>query len=452
MIIIAKGNELFLKKPEKLTQHTIGQKMVVLLDEKWNNLTTTVVFSSGKNKIDVVLSDNVITIPWELLREKGNAVYVNLYGTAENGNIVMTTDIISLGIVFPSNYPSEINPSDSTPSRIDQLQEIALRAQRMASVAMGYEPKTPTVVDSKPLNNSENLITSGGVQMSICRRNFLDNWYFGNAVNQRSGFIVPPGKNYYNEPRTGLSVSGVTDDYYTAAVISNSWVSIDVNGVLKYIYSANIGSGVPSSNCVRGYHGMGYGIDRWQCSNASDASLIISEGYITLKTGSQAPVFGQKFENYMWMYDTALHLSVLTDKGLFEASGTPILSGGVYQSPVIFLNDKWYCNVTGTASKTNLYIRFWCSTPASTINIYAIKLELGDTQTLAHQENGVWVLNEIPDYGEELMKCQRYYQIYRTQSMRPTYAVDCRPVMRTDPSQSTTAIGTVTCYANSADL
>lgn len=38
----------------------------------------------------------------------------------------------------------------------------------------------------------------------------------------------------------------------------------------------------------------------------------------------------------------------------------------------------------------------------------AAKLELCSTQTLAHQENGNWVLNEIPDYGEQLRRCQRY--------------------------------------------
>lgn len=36
------------------------------------------------------------------------------------------------------------------------------------------------------------------------------------------------------------------------------------------------------------------------------------------------------------------------------------------------------------------------------------KLELGSTQTLAHQNGSVWQFNEIPDYGEELAKCQRY--------------------------------------------
>lgn len=46
---------------------------------------------------------------------------------------------------------------------------------------------------------------------------------------------------------------------------------------------------------------------------------------------------------------------------------------------------------------------------AGTIDIKATKLEIGSTQTLAHLGNGNWVLNEIPDYGEQLRKCQRYF-------------------------------------------
>lgn len=43
------------------------------------------------------------------------------------------------------------------------------------------------------------------------------------------------------------------------------------------------------------------------------------------------------------------------------------------------------------------------------MNVKAAKLELGDTQTLAHQDaNGNWVLNEIPDYAEQMSICQQY--------------------------------------------
>ena len=40
--------------------------------------------------------------------------------------------------------------------------------------------------------------------------------------------------------------------------------------------------------------------------------------------------------------------------------------------------------------------------------LLAAKLELGSVQTLAHQDSsGAWVLNEIPDYAEQLRRCQR---------------------------------------------
>lgn len=48
----------------------------------------------------------------------------------------------------------------------------------------------------------------------------------------------------------------------------------------------------------------------------------------------------------------------------------------------------------------------------------AAKLELGSTQTLAHKENGVWVLNEVPDYGEQLARCLRYLVRYDFNSQR----------------------------------
>lgn len=65
-------------------------------------------------------------------------------------------------------------------------------------------------------------------------------------------------------------------------------------------------------------------------------------------------------------------------------------------------------SVTFSTDKSNkVNFGFSGSTDNSAI-IIAIKLELGDTQTLAHKENEKWVLNEIPDFGEQLRRCQRY--------------------------------------------
>lgn len=45
---------------------------------------------------------------------------------------------------------------------------------------------------------------------------------------------------------------------------------------------------------------------------------------------------------------------------------------------------------------------------AAGTKLIAAKLELGGVQTLAHLHGGAWVLNQLPDYGAELARCQRY--------------------------------------------
>ena len=51
----------------------------------------------------------------------------------------------------------------------------------------------------------------------------------------------------------------------------------------------------------------------------------------------------------------------------------------------------------------------------SSVNLVAAKLEVGNSQTLAHQdENGEWVLNDSPpSIAQELAKCQRYSLVLR---------------------------------------
>ena len=43
--------------------------------------------------------------------------------------------------------------------------------------------------------------------------------------------------------------------------------------------------------------------------------------------------------------------------------------------------------------------------------IAAVKLEIGTVQTLAHQENALWVLNDLPDYNEQFTKCRQYFRV-----------------------------------------
>lgn len=118
---------------------------------------------------------------------------------------------------------------------------------------------------------------------------------------------------------------------------------------------------------------------------------------------------------------------------------------GILTNAYTRIGDYQFTYVTG--------ISFYMRSPKSSPAMAWVKLEEGENQTL-FVENGDGTVTILPqglDYGQELMKCQQYLQLYSSADARPAKAVDCRPVMRIDPTQTTIQIGETTYYANSAE-
>ncbi len=210
------------------------------------------------------------------------------------------------------------------------------------------------------------------------------------------------------------------------------------------------------------YSGTGYGVDRWK----ADLS-----GAVTINTDSISFLQAHNYDRFCQVINVPPDLPITftaivrggnsgriafwdrTRNGSFgnkyftgELSDWTLLTLTV-TIPSTYIQDTLEVRIQGT-SQANDEIK--------AIQIQAVKLELGSEQTLAHnegtEENPVWVLNEIPDYGEELRKCQRYYQLFRTESLRPTYGEDCRPTMATEqPTKGTLTKGGVTYYTLSSE-
>ena len=208
------------------------------------------------------------------------------------------------------------------------------------------------------------------------------------------------------------------------------------------------------------YAGTGYGVDMWYTTGATLSVDVTAEGVKLYKNAASAnPAWAQALET-----DAAVGQTVTVSmlyKGNGEGASLRVAqSGGIVTLSNVsdwtlvqntFTLEKW--SVGALQDRAIVAIQCFENMAANQgLYIKAIKLELGEQQTLAHQENGAWVLNELPDYGGELLRCQRYYQVYTTAAARPAKALDCRPVMRTDPVQSTVSVGGATLYANSAEL
>lgn len=238
--------------------------------------------------------------------------------------------------------------------------------------------------------------------------NLLDNWYFGNPVDQRGGYVVPPGVPYFNNYE-GTSLAGYTDAYYQVLFLSDG-KKISVDGTEYYI---------DIRMAVRGYTGAGYGIDRWKINQPV---LTILDDSIKLTSSGDYRNFLQVVDNAKLLAGKTVTLSFLY-KSTVSTSYCQFNINGTWTSYLQFVKStEWkLAKLTYTFGSDLTSLMVGISIMANgDIELQAAKLELGSQQTLAHQENGVWVLNEIPDYGEQLARCQRYQWITNADNNMPT--------------------------------
>ena len=210
-----------------------------------------------------------------------------------------------------------------------------------------------------PYAAGENISISGSViatKAFPCNPNLLDNWYFGNPVNQR----------------------GQTS-----------------------------------------YSGGAYAIDRWLPSRGN-TSLVVNDGFLTVTTRTDGAAVDQ-IQEFPYPPGTVLTLSALmrcttANAGLQYRFGNDGTTATDYSETVTLTGTGDWELVTlpltipsgiGAVLQSP---RFRGTAAGTTYDIKAIKLELGTQQTLVHQENGVWVLNEIPDHSEQYRRCLRYFQ------------------------------------------
>lgn len=233
----------------------------------------------------------------------------------------------------PRGYPATVNgisPDDSG--------NITLTAE-----AVGAYSKTENDTLLKKKSDADKVVNP----------NLLDNWYFGNPVNQR----------------------GQTS-----------------------------------------YTGDEYGIDRWYASSLASITLE-SDGVLLIKRGNGTPVINTLLEKERFVngYHT-ISVCYYVDNKLKLSKNTFYLTvGDTIDTDNVNVSSSWYLDFYASSQDVSngIYkLRFYNPSGAigDSCKLVAIKLELGTTQTLAHQdENGNWVLNEIPDYGEQLARCQRYF-------------------------------------------
>lgn len=161
------------------------------------------------------------------------------------------------------------------------------------------------------------------------------------------------------------------------------------------------------------YTALGYTIDRWKISAGQSGSMKLSIGdtYVGITAGADSYTrVDQVFEGSTDLYGVTVTGSALFEDGtLWSGSGVfPSAVDGVYSTTVLYSNSA-HSLLLQTAGNGSSILRITANA-GITINVKAVKLELGTQQTLARKAvDGTWVLiDPPPNKAEELAKCQRY--------------------------------------------
>lgn len=223
---------------------------------------------------------------------------------------------------------------------------------------------------------------------------------------QMAAWIDQQPTNYYTHQYSGEEIDNAVGRALTGGALDTSVtnVSNQLGTFVRPNLLDNWYFGRPVNQ--RGqteYSNVGYTIDRWKHVFDGTSTLSIVDGAVQIKSNSETyDNFDMAFE--MLPANLTFTLSFLVDN-----------ADNVSQIYVADVSSQFE-----SANKNMFVLTFMSSSGVknksvgiqakngATLNILAAKLELGPTQTLAHREGDKWVLNEVPEYGEQLRRCQRY--------------------------------------------
>lgn len=239
---------------------------------------------------------------------------------------------------------------------------------------------------------------------TLVRPNLLDNWYFGNPVDQKKGMLQLAGTMLYSDAACTQALFPSTK---TTSIIKVSDIAAHPSDD-STVY-------VKLADCVRGYTGNGYSVDRWKMQLDIGIILLEADGII-LDATANALTLVQFFESDLLRELAGNTLTWSVMYTILEQSGAPgglgyTIPGNYYAQAIMSGDVGKLCVASGSISApTNLEIPAQMYIPKGCkIKLVAAKLELGPTQTLAHKEGDKWVLNEVPKYSRELLDCRTYF-------------------------------------------
>ena len=111
-----------------ITSGSVGIPVTFNLSKDFDGLSCIAVFEGSEASIDVALMGNTCVVPHEVLATAGGYLRIGIYAANSEGTIVIPTVWAGSKMILQGTTPSEVDPSEPTPSWVAQVQEAAAEA------------------------------------------------------------------------------------------------------------------------------------------------------------------------------------------------------------------------------------------------------------------------------------------------------------------------------------
>lgn len=308
------GASAIVRKQDILTSGMVGAKVVFCFDEDWNNLAKTAVFRAGKVVKDAVVVDSVSEIPHEVLAAPGVVLEIGVYGTADNGSVVIPTVWARTNTIKHGADPSgdeSVNPSlpiwAQMQEQIVDMRVVSEEAKETANDAARYIGASmvideaegdniyldnaadqylvglrifgKTTQDGTPTPNApvelESLGDSGNITVNVTGENNARSMTFA-TPNGLRGVPVASGGNYTdaNGKRWICDEVDFERGVYIQRVVNKVFDGSSDEPWSTYTYSAYEGYSLNASDMAIGNRQNGY-CDRIPVNSSTERTLGI---------------------------------------------------------------------------------------------------------------------------------------------------------------------------------
>ncbi len=284
-------------------------------------------------------------------------------------------------------------------------------------------------------------------------------------VNGLWNVFVTEGKHHEGLPQSVVQILfGTCGNGITGRVLTRTYYYANIPNWIPWRELAGMDQ-IPNPNLLdnwylanpinqRGqteYTGAGYTIDRWRMTGSGFIKVQDNGIWIQKAPGAAHITFGVRIEKFRVSGSETVTVSAIVDGTLVSATGK--IEAGI-QASGFTSNALDRIDVYHLESLPEVHIVRFVIVSEQPFLLQAAKLERGSMQTLARQAaDGGWELKDPPpDPTLELLKCQRYYQVFSSQEQRPVKAADFRPAMRINPALGSIMVDGATYYTADANL